>query len=52
MTTTARETEITADEKVPVIRITREFDAPPAKVFGATPIPNCLPSGSVLGISR
>ena len=33
MMTTTRETEITADDKVPVIRVTREFDAPPAKVF-------------------
>jgi hypothetical protein len=35
MTTGTHETEITADDKVPVIRITREFDAPPAKVFRA-----------------
>jgi uncharacterized protein YndB with AHSA1/START domain len=35
MTTTIHETEITADDKVPVIRITREFDAPPTKVFRA-----------------
>lgn len=33
MTTTTHQTEITADDKVPVIRIVREFDAPPAKVF-------------------
>ena len=35
MTTMTRETEITADPTVPLIRITREFDAPPAKVFRA-----------------
>ena len=35
MTTTTHETEITADAKVPLIRITREFDAPRAKVFRA-----------------
>ncbi|HVF05298.1 MAG TPA: SRPBCC family protein [Frankiaceae bacterium] len=35
-TTTARhETEIVADPHVPLIRITREFDAPPEKVFRA-----------------
>src|SRR5256714_4649954 len=35
MTTTTRETEITVDPKVPLVRITREFDAPPEKVFRA-----------------
>jgi hypothetical protein len=35
MTTMTHETEIGADAKVPVIRITREFDASPAKVFRA-----------------
>ena len=35
MATMTNETEITADDKVPVIRITREFDASPAKVFRA-----------------
>ena len=34
-TTTTRETEITADPTVPLIRMVREFDAPPAKVFRA-----------------
>src|SRR4029077_5778593 len=43
MTTTTHETEITADDKVPVIRITREFDAPPAKVFRAHTDPELLP---------
>jgi uncharacterized protein YndB with AHSA1/START domain len=36
MTTTARhETEIELDQKVPLVRITREFDAPREKVFRA-----------------
>ena len=35
MTTSTHETEITADPDVPLIRITREFDAPPEKVFRA-----------------
>jgi uncharacterized protein YndB with AHSA1/START domain len=35
MTTSTHETEITADAKVPAVRITREFDAPPEKVFRA-----------------
>lgn len=42
MTTTTHETQITADDKVPVIRIVREFDAPPAKVFRAHTDPALL----------
>ncbi|TML43943.1 MAG: polyketide cyclase [Actinobacteria bacterium] len=34
-TTSTHETEITADADVPLVRIIREFDAPPAKVFRA-----------------
>jgi len=34
-TTSTHETEITVDPDVPLVRITREFDAPPAKVFRA-----------------
>jgi uncharacterized protein YndB with AHSA1/START domain len=34
-TTTTNETQIVADPDVPMVRITREFDAPPAKVFRA-----------------
>ena len=34
-TTDTRETQITADPEVPLIRITREFDASPEKVFRA-----------------
>ncbi|MBA2283693.1 MAG: SRPBCC family protein [Actinomycetota bacterium] len=33
MNTTKHETEITVDPDVPLVRITREFDAPPASVF-------------------
>jgi uncharacterized protein YndB with AHSA1/START domain len=32
---TTHETEIVADKEVPLVRITREFNAPPAKVFRA-----------------
>lgn len=35
MTTTTRETTIECDADVPLVRIVREFDAPPAKVFRA-----------------
>ncbi|MFB9688744.1 SRPBCC family protein [Amycolatopsis plumensis] len=35
MTMAKYETEILADEKVPTIRLVREFDAPPAQVFRA-----------------
>jgi uncharacterized protein YndB with AHSA1/START domain len=35
-------TEITADPKVPLVRITREFDAPPEKVFQAHIDPDLL----------
>jgi uncharacterized protein YndB with AHSA1/START domain len=34
-TTSTREATIELDEKVPLVRITREFDAPPEKVFRA-----------------
>ena len=34
MTAMTHQTEITTDSKVPLIRITREFDAPPTKVTG------------------
>ena len=33
--TTTNETEITVDQDVPLVRIVREFDAPPEKVFRA-----------------
>jgi uncharacterized protein YndB with AHSA1/START domain len=39
---TAHETAITADDKVPTIRIFREFDAPPTRVFQAHADPALL----------
>jgi uncharacterized protein YndB with AHSA1/START domain len=42
MTAMTHQTEITTDSKVPLIRITREFDAPPAKVFRAHTDPDLL----------
>jgi uncharacterized protein YndB with AHSA1/START domain len=35
MTTKTHETEINLDQDVPLVRISREFDAPPEKVFRA-----------------
>lgn len=42
MTVTTHETEIIIDEKVPLVRIIREFDAPPAKVFRAHTDPDLV----------
>lgn len=42
MTASRHETEITADPTVPLIRIVREFDAPPAKAFRAHTDPELL----------
>jgi uncharacterized protein YndB with AHSA1/START domain len=42
VTTTTRETRIEADPRVPLIRITREFDAPPARVFRAHTDPDLV----------
>ncbi len=42
MTATTHETEITADAEVPLTRITREFDAPPEKVFRAHTDPDLV----------
>jgi uncharacterized protein YndB with AHSA1/START domain len=42
MTTSTRETRIEADPEVPLIRITREFDAPRAKVFRAHTDPDLV----------
>jgi uncharacterized protein YndB with AHSA1/START domain len=42
MNTTVHETEIVADPKVPMIHITREFDASPTKVFRAHTDPELL----------
>ena len=41
-TTTTHETEITLDPDVPLVRIVREFDAPPDKVFRAHTDPDLL----------
>lgn len=42
MNTRTHQTEITSDPKVPLIRITREFDAPRAKVFRAHTDPDLI----------
>ncbi|MGY1696434.1 MULTISPECIES: SRPBCC family protein [unclassified Geodermatophilus] len=42
MTTSTRETQIAADPDVPLIRITREFDAPPDRVFRAHTDPDLV----------
>ena len=34
-TTSTHETQITADTEIPAVRLVREFDAPPSKVFRA-----------------
>jgi uncharacterized protein YndB with AHSA1/START domain len=41
-TASTHETEITADPDVPLVRITREFDAPPEKVFLAHTDPDLV----------
>ena len=41
-TTSVHETTITADPEVPLIRIVREFDAPPVQVFRAHTNPDLL----------
>jgi len=42
MITSTRDTEIAVDQRVPLVRITREFDAPPEKVFRAHADPELL----------
>ncbi|GAB3202499.1 SRPBCC family protein [Geodermatophilus arenarius] len=42
MSTATRETQIVADPEVPLVRITREFDAPRGKVFRAHTDPELL----------
>ncbi len=42
MTTSTHETEISADPRVPLVRIVREFDAPPEKVFRAHTDPDLV----------
>jgi uncharacterized protein YndB with AHSA1/START domain len=41
-TTSTHQTEITLDPEVPLVRITREFDAPPEKVFRAHTDPELI----------
>lgn len=41
-TTSTRQTEIMVDPQVPLVRIVREFDAPPAKVFRAHTDPDLV----------
>lgn len=57
MTTTTRETTIEADPTVPLVRIVREFDAPPEKVFRAHTDPElfaqwCGPNGLEMTIDH
>jgi uncharacterized protein YndB with AHSA1/START domain len=57
MTTKTRETEIVADPEVPLVRITRDFDAPPDKVFRAHTDPELIvrwlgPRGMEMHIDR
>jgi uncharacterized protein YndB with AHSA1/START domain len=57
MTTKTRETEIVADPEVPLVRITRDFDAPPDKVFRAHSDPKLIvrwlgPRGMQMHIDR
>jgi uncharacterized protein YndB with AHSA1/START domain len=42
MTTNTHETQIAADPDLPLVRITREFDAPPAQVFRAHTEPDLV----------
>ena len=42
MATSTKETEIIVDPKLPLVRIIREFDAPPEKVFRAHTDPDLL----------
>ena len=42
MTTKTHETEIDIDREVPLVRITRDFDAPPEKVFRAHTDPDLV----------
>ena len=41
-TTSTHQTEITIDPEVPIVRITREFNAPPKKVFRAHTDPELI----------
>jgi uncharacterized protein YndB with AHSA1/START domain len=57
MTTTTQPTEIHADPDVPLVRVTRRFEAPPAKVFRAHTDPDLVvrwlgPRRHVMAIDR
>jgi uncharacterized protein YndB with AHSA1/START domain len=57
MSTTTYETQITLDDKVPIVHIVREFDAPPEKVFRAHADPElfarwCGPHGMRLNVEH
>ncbi len=57
MTTTTYETQIILDDKVPSVRIIREFDAPPEKVFRAHADPElfarwCGPHGMRMNVEH
>lgn len=57
MTTTTHEAEVHVDPDVPLVRITREFDAPAAKVFRAHADPDLLarwlgPDGGTIEVDR
>ena len=56
-TTTSHETQITVDPDVPIVRIIREFDAPPEKVFRAHADPDlfarwCGPNGTRMNVEH
>jgi uncharacterized protein YndB with AHSA1/START domain len=57
MTSTTHETQIVSDPDVPLVRIVREFDAPPEKVFRAHTDPDVFiqwngPNGMEMRIDR
>ena len=57
MTTATRQTEIVADPSIPLVRIVREFDASPEKVFRAHTDPDlfiqwCGPRGYAMQIEH
>jgi uncharacterized protein YndB with AHSA1/START domain len=57
MSVTTHETEIIVDSEVPVVRIIREFDAPPEKVFRAHADPElfarwCGPKGTEMRVEH
>ena len=57
MTATTNDVEIVSDPTVPLVRITREFDAPPAKVFRAHTDPDLFakwngPDGTAMRIEH